>query len=233
MTTGATMTEPAQPSPRLTAELRKIQLDLEHAVDTLTLPVRQRIERDTGEQQWAEVPALVEQLEQAIESSSGAASKFSPRSKPPLYLDAVVMRQDIDEHLRLFKDRTTRAGRMRAWSAAAGDLKATDPDGLIYCAEKAAHWVSGIRGLLDPKPRFRMRGQACPECGTVRVLDNHDTDNDEQTWRPALEIDTDRGVCRCVAHGCRAEWAPEFWPHLAAVLEQQQHETLACATNTE
>lgn len=188
--------------------------ELLRELDALTVPARTRIEHEDATTSWGETASLLDQLDEAVTSPSGAAGAFSARSKPPCYLDALSLLAEIDTAVGEF-DRQTRAGRVRAWAAAATPHRA---------AETVGRWASMARTMLDPRSRRRVRGAACPECGAKRVFDARDVGAGEVHFRPALEIDTEAGVCRCTSPRCDARWPAEQWVHLALVLEQQRRE---------
>lgn len=203
------------------AEVDTARSELREHVDDLTTIGHHRIELDDGDVRHATTPPLLDQIAAEIAGNSQNAGPNAWASKPPLWLDGSVLLAEVDEHTAGF-DGKTRIERVRAWGAYCSSAA---PGTVVDAAKQAAVWVDAARNLLHPKPKFRLTGQACPRCQAAKVWDRHDRGAQENYARPALEIDPDRGVCVCRA--CGAQWLPELWEHLAAVLEQQRHETLA------
>lgn len=188
--------------------------ELLRELEALTTPSRTRIEHDDNSTSWGETASLLEQLDEAVGSNSGASGSFAARSKAPCFLDALSLLAEIDTEVGEY-DRETRAGRVRAWASA------TSPDRAVRVVGR---WASMARTMLDPTGRRRVRGAACPECGAKRVFDSRDAGAGEVHFRPALEIDTEAGVCRCTSPKCDASWPAERWEFLARLLEQQRAE---------
>ena len=191
-----------------------LRVERDMALDTLTVPRKVRIEHDDGTTSFAETPGLIEQLHEAVTTPSGAAGSFTAASKPPCYVDALSLLAEIETQCCAY-DRQTLAGSLRAWALA---------EPVEHAAETTSKWARMARTMLDPRSRRRVRGAACPECGAKRVFDGRDVAAGEVHFRPALEIDTDEGVCRCTSPACGASWSSERWVHLSLVLEQQRRE---------
>lgn len=196
------------------AQEATLRIDRELALDALTVPTRLRVEHDDGTSAWGKVGSLLDQLDEAVTTPSGAAGAFTPRSKPPCYVDALSLLAEIESTVGTF-ERQTLAGQVRAWALASPLVKATDT---------VTRWASMARTMLDPRSRRRVRGTSCPACGARRVFDCRDDATGEVHFRPPLEIDTDAGVCRCTSPRCDAVWTTDRWEHLALVLEQQRRE---------
>jgi len=211
--TGALMT-PA-------AEVEAARTALREAIDDLTTIGHHKLETDEGDVRHATTPPLLDQVDNEIAGNSQNAGGNSWRSKLPLWEDAMALFIDVDRHVSRY-DGASRAERVRRWGA---ECSSGSPATVVDAAEQAARWVESCRQLLNPKPRHRLTGQACPQCSAERVWDREDHDNGERYARPALEIDPKIGACVCRA--CDAQWHPELWSHLAMVLEQQRAETLA------
>jgi hypothetical protein len=208
------------------AEVEAARIALREHIADLTSISHHEIELDEGGTRNATTPPLLDQVAGEIAGNSQNAGPNTWGSKPPLWLDGSALLGTVAEHVAHF-DGSTLTEQVRNWGrACASGTGAT----VLDAAEHAERWAEGCRNLLNPKPRVRFAGQACPKCGTERVWDRADVDNGENYARPALEIDMKLGACVCRA--CGEEWHPEMWGHLAQVLEQQRHETLAARGET-
>lgn len=219
---------PAAPTREQAAAAR---LAWEVAVDQLVRPGLYVIHRQDDGQEVAEVLALLDQVREAVTPEgrrSGAAGKLG--SRPPASLGALGLLAEIRTEVRKTcrghaHDARTLREQVREWGAHAGDWQHAAPDYVLWAADRANEWVRAARLMLDPEPRFPLRGRACPACGTATVQVWSD---DESDWvrRPALSIDPDRVEAVC-AH-CRHSWGLDVWAQLNEVLDQQlAHETLA------
>jgi uncharacterized protein with PIN domain len=210
------MTGPTAPA----QEVARARDELRDSVDAITTVQHKRIERDEGDVQHFTASPLLAQVEQEITEQSSKAGAFTARSKPPVYLDAVQFLSNVDAHVGRFEG-ATRTLRMRAWLAEKASSNGAD---VIDAAAVAVWWHDTVLHLLEPRPRFHLRGQRCPECGAVKVHSHKDVGAGENHALPALQIDPANGTCRCQV--CRAEWARDNWSLLVQVLEQQKMETL-------
>lgn len=201
------------------AEIEKARETLRAAADELTSAVTHLIERDDGSTTHVVTPAPLELIAREL-TGSGRDGSFAPKSRPPVWLDALSLLEEIDHATGAAPAR--RCEEVSSWAYAASSA---DGAAVVDTAEQVARWRDQVRELLDPSPRFQLRGQACPRCGAVKVWQRVDRDNGEAYARPALGIDAERGVCVCAA--CGASWDYELFDHLRQVLEQQRAEVLA------
>lgn len=214
----------------MTADLEMTRLALEVAVDQLTRPGTERIESGDPKKPWryAPVPSLLEQLDDARGANSGSSGGFSDRSKPPCFLDAVMLLAEIDKELRPYSRRPTRAERVRAWSGAMHAV--TDPDVLDRETTRAEEWVRRVRTLLYPVATVDLPGR-CPMCQTDRVEVGSDDDEHETVSRHALravEADEMTGAPTAWCTSCSKRFEGEALWLLADHLDRQlAHETLA------
>lgn len=206
------------------AEVEAARTQLREHLDDLCSIAHHKLETDTGDVRHATTPPLLDQVANEYAGNSQNSGGNAWRSKLPLWEDALKLFIDVDREVSRY-DGATRAEQVRAWGR---HCASASPGTVVDAAEHAARWAEACRNLLNPKPKWRLTGQACPNCGAQRVWDRHDTDNGENYARPALEIDTRQGVCICRA--CDTQWPPEWWEHLAMVLEQQRAEHLAAHT---
>lgn len=211
------------------------RLAFDVAVDQLTQPVHVTVTRDDGSIEQAQTPCLLDQLVQATQPGTERSGSSAPGSRPPASMNALALVAEISQAMRpalaaLGRDlfgpgrRERLTGQVRIWASYAEQWQYDDPDYLSYAAGEAERWVSAGRAVLDPPPRHRLRGHACPTCGHATVLVWSDVD-DEWVRQPALGINTDRAEVVCAA--CETCWSADVWEQLGKVLQSQQQETLA------
>lgn len=151
------------------------------------------------------VPALLDQVVDAIESSSGSGHRTAAGPhRSPIGLSAAALVADIERHVG-GGPRRELVSRCWAW------VRSGPAD-----AQVLAGWVSRAHAVIDP-PRPVELAAPCPQCG-VAVVHTPD-DSGERVRRPALAIDRVSGTVSCC--GCRASWGPDLWEFLARVLDDQ------------
>lgn len=233
-TTAIHTNQPVVPSRDEAAHAR---LSWEVAVDQLVQPGQERIRREDGTEEIAEVLCLLDQVDEAVIPGMENTGGYGRGSKPPASLNALALLAEIATEVRTccrshehdHFDALT--DQVRAWVAHADDWQHTHPDYVVWAAEQSARWVTKARLLLNPPPRFPLRGKACPACEVDTVLVWSDEDS-EFVRRPALSIDPDRIEAVCAS--CGQTWGLEIWAQLAAALDQQlNHDTLAVTTDTD
>jgi hypothetical protein len=211
------------PSPDEAAHAR---LAWEVAVDQLVRPGQERIRREDGTKEIAEVLCLLDQVAEAVMPSMENTGGHGGGSKPPASLNALALLAEIRTEVRqccrghgeyhpAYEQITDQ---VRVWGGHAEDWQHTYPGYVIRAADQASRWVTQARLLLNPPPRFVLRGKACPVCDvdTVLVWSGEESDF---VRRPALSIDPDRIEAVC-AH-CGQTWGLEIWAQLAATLDRQ------------
>jgi hypothetical protein len=219
-------------------EAAHARLAWEVAVDQLVRPGQERIRREDGTEEIAEVLCLLDQVSEAVMPGMENTGGYGGGSKPPASLNALALLVDIrtevraccrghGEHHPAYEQITDQ---VEAWGGHAEDWQHTYPEYVVWAADRATRWVTQARLLLDPPPRFVLRGKACPVCDVDTVLVWSDEES-EFVRRPALSIDPDRIEAVC-AH-CGQSWGLEIWAQLAATLDRQlEHETLALPGDT-
>lgn len=209
-------------------EVERARVALRDAAHALTTAQVVDVELDDGGRREVVVPALLSSLASEITDQSAPSGSFAPRSRPPLWLDAVALLDEIDRTAGASEH--TRCQDVHAW-ARAWSSRATGAE-LVAISRTVEGWLASVTELLNPTPRRHVRGVPCPACGAVKVWDREDRDNDEHHARPALRIDDQQAACVCDV--CGARWGVELFAHLQMVLEheqvireQQRAETLA------
>jgi len=164
----------------------------------------------------APLSSLLDQLEAAKGANSGRGGAFAARSKPPLWIDAVSLLDEIDLEVRPYR-RDTRVLRVRAWSAAMHTI--TETDVLESVARQAEDWVRRARALLDPNPPAELDGD-CPRCGRSWLENVRDAGaGEELVLTRALRATETPTVAWC--EHCAARWEGEALWVLADHLNRQ------------
>jgi hypothetical protein len=148
--------------------------------------------------QGRHIDSLYEQLEQAIPGTGNGNGHHTPGSSPPLNLDAVDLKNEIDTALTIWKlDQ-------RKW-------RPQDTKAIHQATRHITTWTQQIRALLDPTPHKTLPNP-CPECGQ-RYAYRHNSSG-EYVRQGALQIN--HHGCECLK--CHTRWPPEHFQLLAGVL---------------
>jgi hypothetical protein len=212
-------------------EAANARLAWEVAVDQLVQPGLHKVRREDGSTETAEVLPLLRQVEEAVQPGSKVSGKTLLGSRPPASLGALALLAEIRAEVRGccrthgHTKWSTLAEQLRAWIAHADHWQLDARDYVVWAAEQASRWVQQARLVVDPEPRFPLRGKACPTCRADVVQVWSDDEND-YVRRPALHIDPEHVDAVCAA--CGQRWGLDVWAQLNAMLDQQlTHETLA------
>ena len=221
------------PAPPTRDQAAAARLAWEVAVDQLVRPGLFVLHRQDDGQEVAEILPLLAQVHEAVTPGSkraGATGKLG--SRPPASLGALELLAEIRHEVRracVGHRHPYRTGSLsevvQTWGQHAEDWQHTEPDYVLWAADIANGWVRSARLLLDPLPRYPLRGRACPACGvaTVQVWSDEEMDF---LRRPALSIDPEEVEAVCA--GCGQRWPLDVWAQLAQTLDDQlRHETLA------
>lgn len=182
-------------------ERRRQQLD--HAITRTTAPV----------------PSLLDQVVDAIESSSGTGGRTrSHAHRSPIGLAAAALIGDIEATVGQVVGHGPRAllaRRCWAWVTATREAPGT--------AATLADWVARARQVVEPSRPVDLAAP-CPACGeSVSWLPD---DSGQVVRRAALQVDRGTGWARCTARPggrpCGATWSPGVLVHLATVLESER-----------
>jgi hypothetical protein len=164
----------------------------------------------------APVPSLLDQVVDAIESSSAAArpGAVAKAHRSPIGLAAAQLVGDIEAVVG-HGPRPQLARRTWGWAV----RHSATPRAGAHLAD----WLTRARSVVEPSRPLDLAAP-CPACGeTVAWLAD---DCGLPVRRTALQIDRATGHARCVArpHGrpCGASWAPGALTFLAGLLETQR-----------
>lgn len=189
---------------------RKHAAQARHVLAALIAHRLARIDRQLQQRTVrAEIPSLLDQVRDAVQSSSGGGGSGSVGpNRSPIGLGAAELLHAIA--------RATAAPRgsyLPAWVQA----WATTPDDVDAAADSAEQWIEQAQAILTPPKRWTHPG-ACPACGktTAYVAD----ESGQQVRRPALELNRADATARCLR--CGASWKGEGQLRsLARVLEDE------------
>ena len=154
-------------------------------------------------------PSLIEQLVDAVHSTSGAGNGSRGVHRSPLNAAAVELIAVVR--------RAVGAGRDDDLAAA---LRAWQPEDDLAAAAQLETWAAAISALFDP-PRNLEGTSPCPACGErwVRVRED-----DEWHRQAAIRIvihptgNPADDYAECLAAKCRARWERARWNLLAAAM---------------
>ena len=159
-------------------------------------------------------PSLVEQLLDAVASTSGSGNGSRGVHRSPLNAAAVELLQSMRITAgRYAPDLVTS---LRTWAEILDDT-AVDID---ECATLAERWLVEALDILEPYRRIEAKA-ACPVCtarhGWVR-------EGGERIRRAAIQIDLPKREAHCIAPGCTGRWDRARFELLASILRQDVDE---------
>ena len=180
---------------------------LNHAVDRLTAP-----KYSTFNHTQRAAPGLYQQLSAELAGSQGE-TRTPAKSLPPLWIDAVQLREDIDSQVRKWCRRPRNVTTPVRLAVLAGNgWRPQDTDHVSGMARTIDGWCESITNLLEPQSQ-KFISAACPACGRETVY-RKDSAGDI-VRQPALKMELNVG-CQC--QHCKAHWGPDLYMHLARVL---------------
>jgi hypothetical protein len=162
--------------------------------------------------------SLYVQLRESLPGDQGQGHGVA-RSLPNIWLDACDLLSEIDTAVAIWEPKVVidvsvepppmtvirlRALEKRGWRPQ--DVRSID-----QISGNLESWVGNIRQLLTPTPKWSLPNP-CPACGTKQVY-RKDSAGD-LVRQPALQI----GAMGCECMRCHHMWAPQYFQHLASVL---------------
>lgn len=204
------MTQPAPDGHLPAAKTR-----LGNAISALIDP---KPEYTNGTTRWRD--SLYDQLHDAIPGTGDGHSSRVPQSSPPLNIDAVELKHEIDTATAAWEPRPQidasqthlppitiirlKTIEHRAW-------RPQDTHSIDQIAGNIEAWCESIKTMLNPPPKWSLPNP-CPACDTAIVYRKNSAA--ETVRQPALQI----GPAGCVCQNCHHEWGPQLFQHLANVL---------------
>lgn len=162
-------------------------------------------------------PSLLEQLIEAVHSTSGTGNGSRGVHRSPLNTAAVELLHDIRRSIGT--DDTDPTTPLLTWAYTV----TIDTD---QAAAHAERWLDTARDILDPNRRIEAKA-ACPLCHTRHVWI---TEGHERIRRAAIQINLTTRTARCIAPGCTGHWDRDHIDLLARVLEQDINERTRALT---
>lgn len=160
-------------------------------------------------------PSLYLQLWDAVdgESTNGGGAGGGAKSRPPFWIDAWDLKNEIDQTLEAWQPAFTgvpaTVGRLRCFVQR--KWRPQDAKQMEGAAAVVAAWTNQVDELLNPKPKWTLAA-ACPACGTKTVYRKDSAG--ESVRQPALQI----GPTGCTCISCRYVWDPSRFQILAGAL---------------
>jgi hypothetical protein len=156
-------------------------------------------------------PSLYESLVNEIPASTGEFSgKFHGASRPPVWVDALDLRIQIDSRIKEWQPKgDSTPARLRA--LASQRWRPQDGATIRDYANDLRGWALTIKSYLDPE-HIKGVSAACPTCGTRWVYRQH---AGESVRQPALQLIVRQG-CTCLA--CDSFWEPSRYLFLCRLL---------------
>lgn len=208
--------------------------DLPNPVDELAEAVAMLVDPPTPDLldfDWrpigGELASLLDQLEDAVESSSSRGGKAASVYKSPAHLDVLALLGDIDRKIAIglrsvgYRGRldSPRAQKIKIWASHAAEWRAVRRDYLHESIFDVRRWVTRGENILTPDPQtIETRAQPCPQCkGRTAMVWNADLG--ESVQRPSLYLDmaTMTVYCRC----CGEQWPSSMFGFLRRLLEDR------------
>lgn len=155
-------------------------------------------------------PALLDQLEQTIASSTSGAPGGGTGTGSPVNLAALDLWDRISAIVNAywpyrgmadFMD-TPLQQRLEMWLISVAEADR------LHLLEMCEYWIHCIRELLDPSKHVVLRGQSCPACKCVSYPTQ---DPDGGTVRnPPLVAHLNEPVLRVECRSCAEQWTGEL-----------------------
>lgn len=156
--------------------------------------------------------SLYWQLECAVGGANPAAGSGTSKSRPPIWTDALDLKQEIDLGVSDWCSGTNTPAKLR-WLVNA-KWRPQDVATLERYTKSLALWCARIEELFNPR-HVKHISAACPACGETHAYRRDPLEPDKHVRVPALQIVTEQG-CTCIV--CHATWAPDLYMHLCRVL---------------
>lgn len=197
--------------PAQDGQLQPARAELSNAISQLIDP-----QSHSTPGQTIYIPSLYQQLTEAVPGSFLGRTTGTPRSQPPLWLDAADLLNQIDTTVRKWQPAGDAASKLpptirrlqlinqRTW-------RPQDTDTITHQTHQIQQWAIRIATLFAENHTKHITAP-CPACGKTTI---HKRDSTGELIRqPALQI----GVHGCECMACHQIWGPQLFMHLARVL---------------
>lgn len=158
-------------------------------------------------------PSLYDMLTSNMSARQGD-TRTPAQSLPPLWVDALQLRSDIDCQVRRWKIMGKNTGSTPETLSILVDRnwRPQDTEHVTSMARQIRSWCDSIVNLFDPEHR-KYISAACPSCGKATVY-KRDTAG-ETVRQPALVVITNIGA---TCQHCDAHWSPDRYLFLCRLL---------------
>lgn len=185
------------------------------AVDHLTQPTKQRVERDDGTVTWADVPSLLDQASSALvngNEGAGGVRWGTQAERSPLDLDLMevcaIIRGTTEALLRERKQKVDGRSVGAHVRELAAIVVTNEPGELWWWEYRFASWARLLETYLRVVKRqpmaLRLRNSACPQCEATQVVEAGEYGNEV---KPALVIAFRDGYARAAeCSACGHHW---------------------------
>ncbi len=157
-------------------------------------------------------PSLYDALVGDLPARTGEnGGRFIGRSLPPLWVDALDARREIDDRVKTWHPGgASTPNRLRA--VAARRWRPQDTRQVRDMAAEVQSWALKITGLLEPA-HVKTIAAPCPSCGRGFVFRKDSAG--ETVRQPALQLVANIG---CTCQACKAFWEPSRYLFLVRLL---------------
>lgn len=162
-----------------------------------------------------EAPSLYDCLKSDVAGTQGD-SRTPAKSLPPIWIDAVMLLNDIDTETRQWTRKRdvadSRTTPQRLLSLPDLPWRPQDTDKVVDMTSTIDQWTENIRHLLDPQS-VKTLSAPCPTCGK-QWFHRRDSAGD-LVRQPALQVVASVGASCLV---CGATWSPDRYLFLCRLL---------------
>lgn len=221
---GKPMSDPSTDPIAQEAAYRAARAAYTDACHTMASQQHETVHTDNGPR-IATLESRYNQLRAALPGDQGSQHGNVARSMPPIRTDVATLLAEIDRGAAAWaavwglsamdsaeKPTGEHPTVTRLWALDGRNWRPQDAGWLAQAAHHLAQWADAIDTLLDP-PRPLDLAAPCPACGERYA---YRPDDAGDNVRSAALVVTPQG-CRC--QNCRTVWAPEYFQHLARVLQ--------------
>ena len=140
------------------------------AVDRLTQPHTQKLERDNGQTETFALPSLFDQLAEAVHSLTSQGNNGRQQSRPPLDLNCLSLHTEITTTIRNALHQHHRKPleslNLDLRSLVSELIRTKNPEPIQQWTEQARTWAGQIRTAIssDSDRAWRLWGFPCFEC---------------------------------------------------------------------
>jgi hypothetical protein len=156
--------------------------------------------------------SLYWQLQCAVGGANPAAGSGTSKSRPPIWTDALDLKNDIDTGVSQWCSGTNTPAKLN-WLTNA-KYRPQDTSLLEKRTAAITDWCDRIEKLFNP-PHVKHISAPCPACNATHAYRRDPDEHDKHIRVPALQVIAEHG-CTCTV--CHATWPPYLYLHLCRLL---------------